>query len=96
MEMYAPGADLTDPFISPIRGDLTNFPPLFLIAGGAEELLTESLDMADACARAGGDVKLLIGRDMIHTYPLDFSDYPEALEAFEEIVVFIRQKLNIT
>ncbi|MBP2652490.1 MAG: Alpha/beta hydrolase fold-3 domain protein [Firmicutes bacterium] len=94
MAVYAPGADLSDPRISPIKGDFTDFPALFVIAGGAEALCSESLELADVCSRAGGDVKLLVGRDMIHTYPLDFADYPEAAEAFEEIVLFLRNKLK--
>ncbi len=93
MKIYAPGADLKDPRISPIYGDFSGFPPLFLIAGGAEMLCSESLALAKVSAEAGGDVKLLIGRDMIHTYPLDFNDYPEAAEAFDEIVLFIDRKL---
>ena len=31
---------------------------------------------------------------MIHTYPLDLWDYPEAMEAFEEIELFLRQRLG--
>ena len=43
---------------------------------------------------SGADVHLHIGKDMIHTYPLDLWDYPEAMEAFEEIQLFIAQQLR--
>lgn len=91
---YAPGADLTDPRISPARGDLHGFPPVFLCVGGAEPLLTDALLYAQRGAQAGMDIHLHVGRDMIHTYPLDLWDYPEAMEAFEEIELFLRQRLS--
>lgn len=93
-QQYAPGADLTDPRISPARGDLSGFPPVFLFAGGAEPLLDDALRYAERASRAGVDVRMHIGQDMIHTYPLDLWDYPEAMEAFEEIELFIRQRLR--
>ena len=93
IRVYAPDEDLKNPLISPIYGDFSGFPPLFVIAGGAEALCNDSLSLAAVCAKTGGDLKLLIGRDMIHTYPLDFRDYPEASKAMDEIELFLKQKL---
>lgn len=90
---YAPGADLTDFRISPARGDLAGFPPVFLSVGGTEALLADALIFVQAASQAGCDVRLHVGKDMIHTYPLDLWDYPEAMTAFEEIELFIRQQL---
>ena len=92
---YAPGWDKTDPLISPARGDLEGFPPVFLSAGGTEILLQDALIFTNAAAKAGVDVRLHIGKDMIHTYPLDLWDYPEAMTAFEEIELFVRQQFNL-
>ncbi len=86
--MYCPGQDLRDVRISPANGDLSGFPPVFLLAGGAEALMIDSLIFTKNAAKQGVDVQLKIGKDMIHTYPLDFLDYPEAREAFEEISLF--------
>ncbi len=94
-DMYCPGADLRDPRISPALGDLTGFPPVFLLAGGAEALMVDSLIFANNAAKAGVDVQLKIGKDMIHTYPLDFLDYPEAKEAFEEISLFMQTQWGL-
>ena len=92
---YAPGHDRGEPLISPARGDLTDYPPVFLSAGGGEILMQDALIFAAAAARAGADVHLHVGKDMIHTYPLDLWDYPEAMEAFREIELFIRQRLGM-
>ena len=90
-EVYAPGWDRSDYRISPAKGDLAGFPPVFLSAGGDEVLMKDSLIFASAAARAGVDVRLHIGKEMIHTYPLDLWDYPEAMTAFEEITLFTKQ-----
>lgn len=94
-DMYCPGADLRDPRISPALGDLSGFPPVFVLAGGAETLMVDSLIFAANAAKAGVDVQLKIGKDMIHTYPLDFLDYPEAKEAFEEISLFVKTQWGL-
>ena len=93
--VYAPNHDKADPLISPARGDLDGFPPVFLSAGGAEILLQDALIFTNAAAGAGVDVRLHVGKEMIHTYPLDLWDYPEAMTAFEEIELFVRQQLDI-
>ena len=67
---------------------------MFLSVGSTEVLLQDSLIFTKAAAKASCDVRLHVGRDMIHTYPLDLWDYPEAMEAFEEIELFIRQQLR--
>lgn len=92
--LYAPGYELSHPWISPALGDLRDYPATFLSAGGAEVLMQDSLIFAKAAAKAGADVHLHIGKEMIHTYPLDFWDYPEAMEAFDEIELFISQQLR--
>jgi acetyl esterase/lipase len=56
--------------------------------------MKDALTFADAAAKSGADVRLHVGQDMIHTYPLDLCDYPEAMTAFEEIVLFIQQMLR--
>lgn len=89
--VYAPGYELSHPLISPALGDLTGFPPVYLSAGGAEVLMQDALIFAKNAAKQGVDVRLHIGKDMIHTYPLDLWDYPEAMTAFQEIELFIWQ-----
>jgi len=94
-ETYAPGHDRADPLISPALGDLDGFPAVFLSAGGTEILLQDALVFAGAAARQGVDVRLHVGKEMIHTYPLDLWDYPEAMTAFEEIELFVRQQFGL-
>ena len=94
VDLYAPGVEKTHPMISPYFGDLTNYPAVFLSEGGAEALGGNAIKFAQKASVSGVDVHLHIGKDMIHTYPLDLWDYPEAMEAFEEIELFIRQQIR--
>ena len=55
---------------------------------------TLSLDMA-LMAKVGADIRLHMGKYMILTYPLDLWVYPEAMTAFEEIELFLRQQLAL-
>lgn len=93
VDMYAPGVDKKHPLISPYYGDLSGYPAVFLSEGGAEALGGNAIKFAQKASASGVDVRLRIGKDMIHTYPLDLWDYPEAMEAFEEIELFIRQQI---
>lgn len=92
---YAPKQDRSNPYISPALGNLQNLPPIFLLAGGAEPLVADALIYAEKAIEAGVDIQLKVGRDMIHTYPLDFMDYPEAMEAFEQMELFFRYQLKL-
>lgn len=94
MRVYAPGVDLKNPLISPAYGDLENYPPVFLSAGGTELLMEDALIFAYAAGKHGCDVRLHVGRGVGHTYPLELWDYPEAMHAFEEISLFIRQQME--
>lgn len=94
IKMYAPGYSPAHPLISPALGDLTDFPAVFLSVGSTEILLKDSLIFTQAAAKAGVDVRLHVGKEMIHTYPLDLWDYPEAMTAFEEMELFIRQLIG--
>jgi acetyl esterase/lipase len=95
LQIFAPEADPADPLLSPALGDLRGFPPVFLLAGGAEPLARDAILYAKNAAEAGVGVRLAIAKEMIHTYPLDFLDYPEAMEALEEITLFLRHRYRI-
>jgi len=93
-KVYAGDADLKNPYLSPIYGDFKGYPPLLLQAGGSESLAAESVRLAEAAARADVDVLLHIWKDMGHTFALEFGKYPEADSAMQEIVSFIKDKME--
>jgi acetyl esterase/lipase len=80
--MYA-GANLAEPTVSPLFGDLTGLPPSLIIAGTDEILLPDSTRMAERLQAHGCACELRVEPDMWHVYPL--YPIPEAKEALERI-----------
>jgi acetyl esterase/lipase len=68
-DWYASEERRLDPEASPIRADLTGFPPMLVLVGGAEMMLGDSLRLADNAARDGVDLDLFIEPEMPHVWP---------------------------
>jgi epsilon-lactone hydrolase len=68
-DWYADPEHQTDPEASPIRADLTGFPPMLVFVGGAEMLLADSLRLAENAERDGVACKLVIEPEMPHVWP---------------------------
>jgi monoterpene epsilon-lactone hydrolase len=90
---YLAGADPRTPLASPLFAALTGLPPLLVLVGTADLLLSDSERLAAKADRAGVDVTLEIGEGLPHVYPLMLGT-PEAAEATEEIGKFLRARLG--
>ena len=83
--------DPTHPYASPLFGDYTGMPPLFLQVGDAEVLLDDSTRLAKHAAEQGCDVELDVWMGMPHVFQ-GFAPYlPEASKAIAKIGEFIRR-----
>ncbi len=91
---YAGERNLRDPLISPLYGDLTGLPPLYLSVGDNEVLLAEVELFADKARAVGVEVTQCVGKGMVHTYPLFVPWIPEASSVFDGIAGFVRQQLG--
>lgn len=60
----------TDPLVSPILADLTEFPPSIIFAGGDEILLSDAQQMHRRLEEAGCRSKLLVKPERWHAYLL--------------------------
>jgi acetyl esterase/lipase len=87
--------DPTDPWISPLYGDLHGLPPLFINVGDYETMRDDSVRFAAKAKAAGVDTTLVVGEKMIHCYPLMAGMFPEATQALGEVCGFIRKQLQI-
>jgi epsilon-lactone hydrolase len=90
---YLAGADPRTPLASPLFASLTGLPPLLILVGTADLLLSDSERLAARADQAGVDVTLEIGEGLPHVYPLMLGT-PEAAEATEEIGKFLRARLG--
>lgn len=83
--------DRTDPYVSPVYGDYHGFPPMMLLAGSTELLLSDTLTIADKLKAAGVTVEVVIGERMYHVWPLFNRLFPEAKKAMDGICAFIKK-----
>ncbi|MBX3009621.1 MAG: alpha/beta hydrolase [Melioribacteraceae bacterium] len=88
------GNDKADnPFISPLFGDLTGLPPIFINSGEDDELYEDGEKFYLKAKQAGNDIIFIAGKGMIHCYPLLAPMFKEATEAMDEICGFIKKQL---
>lgn len=90
---YVGNHDPTDPYISPLYGDLHGLPPLYICVGDYETMRDDSTRFAAKAKAAGVNTILVVGKKMIHCYPLMAPMFPEATHALNEICAFIKKEL---
>ena len=65
---YVAGADPSDPFISPIFGDLIGLPPLLIQVGSHELLLSDAVRLAERAAEDDVTVVLEVTPGVPHVF----------------------------
>lgn len=95
-ELYAGDNDRTNPYISPIFGDYTGFPPLLIQVAAEELLLGEIIDTAGRAAeQSENEVQLEIYEGVWHVWQTMDEIVPEARQAVEKIGVFVKRFLPV-
>jgi acetyl esterase/lipase len=90
--LYADGADLAHPYLSPLFGDLTGFPPTFLQAGTRDLFLSNAVRMHRRLRAAGVAAELHVFEGMPHG---GFGgDAPEDAELDAEVRAFVARALR--
>lgn len=81
---------VTNPYISPLYGDFTDFPPMLMQVGDLEMLLSDTLQVAEKAKQAGCLVKLHVYEGMFHDFQMGLLYYPESKNAWIEIGKYLR------
>lgn len=93
MELYLAGAPADHPFVSPINGDFSGFPPAILTAGTRDLMLSDTVRVHRKLRRAGVEAHLQIFEAQSHGHFLTpFA--PETAEAMREIANFFDAHLG--
>ena len=92
-KLYANGRDLKDPYISPIYGDFSNFPPSILTSGTRDLFLSNTVRTHRKLRRAGVIADLNVYEGMSHGQYQDVN-MPEAREVFTDIAQFFDRYLG--
>jgi monoterpene epsilon-lactone hydrolase len=89
---YVGGADPADPLVSPIRGDLSRFPPTLLVSGTRDALLSPTCQFHRALRRAGVEADLFVYEAMPHAHWMALH-LPETRETLEVMAGFFNERL---
>lgn len=88
---YVGTSDIKNPYISPVYGDYTGFPPLLIQNGTYEILLDDGIKVYEKAKAAGVDVKHTLYEGMSHDFQLFLPTLEESAAAWKEIGEFISQ-----
>jgi salicylate hydroxylase len=90
---YFQGHEPTDPMVSPLFGDLTGLPPIFLTATQGEALLDDTVRLAARAEKAGVDVTTRIVEDSVHVYTI-FPFLPETRDTMQQVADWAKTRLR--
>jgi acetyl esterase len=82
-----------DPFVSPLRADLSNFPPACIVVGSIDPLCDDGVVFAEKLEQAGREVQLLNYAGMPHGF-MWFPGIDEGARSLEEVFAFLRAHLT--
>ncbi len=87
------GADPSDPRISPLFGDFTDAPPVFLQVARTEILRDDALRMAEALRAQGVEVRCDVWGNLPHVWQFFPGWLPEARRALDQVAAFLRARI---
>lgn len=90
---YLAGNDARTPLASPIHADLSGIAPLLVTVGSAEILLDDALRLVGRAAAAGTSVRLEVGPQMFHDFPLFAFMLSEGRDAIATAGEFLAARL---
>lgn len=91
--VYPGSHDPSDPYISPLFGDFTGFPPMLIQVGSNEMLLSDSVLVAEKAKAQGVKVRLSIYENMFHVFQMGMTLMPESKKAWVEVSKFLEQMM---
>ncbi|SHJ44146.1 alpha/beta hydrolase [Parasporobacterium paucivorans] len=86
---YIGDEDPKNPYISPVFGDFSGFPPMLMQVGTEEMLLSDTLTIAAKAKNQGVDVCLSVYEGMFHVFQMALKFIPESKKAWQEAAEFI-------
>lgn len=89
---YVGNADNRSPYVSPVFGDLSELPPLLLLAGEDELLLDDARRVHESATRAGTSSRMLVGEGMQHDWPLTLPWLDESRQAWRAMRNFADER----
>lgn len=93
-EQYAGDKERNNPLLSPLYGDLTGLPPLFIQTGTHDLLYTEAMQLAERAENQGVQITLDTWPNMVHAFQMFAPQFPESQDAIERAGEFVDNLFN--
>ncbi len=93
-QAYAPNADLSDPYLSPINAGFQGSPPVLLHASRYEILRDDSVAMFKHLKDQGVKAELQLHDNGFHVFQILRGLVPEANQAISEVVAFLKRHIS--
>jgi acetyl esterase/lipase len=93
-ESYVPSGDVTNPLVSPLRGDVHGLPPTLFQCSRDEMLRDDSVRMAARMKDAGVDAVLEVWPKVFHVWQVAADVLPEGRKAIDNIAAFLNRRLQ--
>ncbi|MCK5731942.1 MAG: alpha/beta hydrolase fold domain-containing protein, partial [Tenericutes bacterium] len=90
---YVREHDVLNPYISPLYGNYDQFTDMLMFVGGAEIILSDTLDVAEE-AKANNEVFVHNFLGMFHVFPFGYRKMASSKKAWEIIQNYINVKLE--
>lgn len=90
---YLGNNDPHNPLISPIFGNLKEFPPLLIHAGENEILRDQAVQIESKAKESGVDVHLEIYPRMFHVWQI-YPSLPQTMDSLDKVSKFLKSHLN--
>jgi acetyl esterase/lipase len=94
-QMYVSGHPVDDPRVSPLNGDFTGAPPVWITVGDTEILRDDSRRMVSRLEQHGVSVTFEEQHDLPHVWPLFCNILPEARQTLDGLAGWIRQQQRL-
>jgi acetyl esterase/lipase len=92
---YTKESNFTNPYVSPVFGDYSNFPDLLIQAGSYEFLLDDAKAVAMEAKAKGVNVTYSVYEEMSHVFQLFLPGIEETNKAWEEIRNFLLTEFEL-
>lgn len=89
-EIYLQGQDGTSALASPLYGDFSGFPPLWIYVSDSEVVRDDGVRIAEKADAAGVNVRLNMWHGQPHAWPAFYPLLPEANRCLEEVASAVR------
>lgn len=93
---YFRGADVKNPYVSPVYGDLSGMPATLITAGGNDLLLDDTVLYAAKARLSGVKIQETIYPGMSHDWTLFYPELKESRAMFKELKSFIDDNMGVS